>query len=130
MLTTRSCIKTVSLLLTLLLSACSSKPYVGEIETMEGVYTWGHEVHSFQPCNTDKYYWVEGQESVLKPLIEEASKLQAEQEEPYQPIYVKIKVKVEPQVTTGFAADYDGAIKILAVQETHASVPKQCKAPL
>jgi hypothetical protein len=72
-----------------------------------GHYVFGHEVRTFQPCNTEKVYWVKADEAVsqrLRKAHNELSKI------PYASIYIEIQGRIMGKATDGFAADYDGQL--------------------
>ena len=94
---------------------------------IRGVYTWGAEVETLSPCNTDKTYWLEGNEAMLAPLQEMAMKKADAANEAYQPIYVEVQASYAGQATDGFAVDYDGVMQLQAVQASSNAVPADCK---
>ena len=94
---------------------------------IRGVYTWGAEVETLSPCNTDKTYWLEGNEAMLAPLQEMAMKKADAANVAYQPIYVEVQASYAGQATDGFAVDYDGVMQLQAVQASSNTVPADCK---
>ncbi|PIE39052.1 MAG: hypothetical protein CSA52_00070 [Gammaproteobacteria bacterium] len=91
-----------------------------------GVYTWGHEVEAFTPCNLDRDYWIIGQAEVLNPL-KEASLAKSEQlKKPYQGVYAEIRLALLPAAEDGFAADYDGVVQALKVKTWANAIPENC----
>lgn len=96
------------------------------VEAVRGIYTWGSEVETLSPCNSDKTYWLEGDETLLAPLQELAIKKADMANEAYQPIYVELQVRYAGQATDGFAVDYDGVMQLHAVQSASGRVPADC----
>ena len=94
---------------------------------IRGIYTWGAEVETLSPCNTNKTYWLEGSEAMLAPLQEMAMKKADAANEAYQPIYVEVQANYAGQATDGFAVDYDGVMQLQAVQSSSNTVPADCK---
>ena len=93
---------------------------------VRGIYTWGSEVETLSPCNSDKTYWLEGDEALLAPLQELAIKKADAANEAYQPIYVEVQVSHAGQATDGLAVDYDGVMQLHAVQSASGRVPADC----
>ncbi len=92
-----------------------------------GLYYYGHEVESFQPCRSKQAFWVTGSESILQPLRERAEKLRESRGKPYQPIYVQFVGRIGPRdAGGGFAASYDGVYQLERVQRVSNVVPKSC----
>lgn len=105
-----------------------ASPASGESpKLVKGIYTWGAEVETLSPCNTDKTYWLEGREELLAPLQDLAMKKADAANEAYQPIYVEAQVVYAGKATDGFAVDYDGVMQLQAVQTARSNVPPECK---
>ena len=83
-------------------------------------------MQSFQPCGSDKAYWVVGDASVVAPLKERSGRLAATKSAPYQPLYIEAVIVLEPPATDGFAADYDGVARIISVEATADASPEGC----
>lgn len=96
------------------------------VVAVRGIYTWGNEVETLSPCNSDKTYWLEGDEVLLAPLQELALKKADAANEAYQPIYVEVQVSHAGRATDGFAVDYDGVMQLHAVQSASGRVPADC----
>lgn len=96
--------------------------------TLRGRFYWGHEVRSFQPCGSNKAYWVRADENTLQPLRERAEKLRAQQGEPYRPVYVEAVGEIDLNSTRdGFARNYDGLLNLRGVTRVSDAVPKECR---
>ena len=113
--------KNIPLILMLfLLMSCSSPDldhfYIGK-------YYWGPEVNSFTHCNSKisycvSYNWA-GME--MNEFYKKNSKL------PYQPMYIRFRGHLLNEVVGGFAADYDGLIRISEVKAFSFDLPTSCK---
>lgn len=101
-------------------SACASD------STFRGRFHWGHEVRAFQPCGSANAYWVQGQESTLRPLRERSEELRA-RGKPYPPIYIEAVGALDTRSPReGFARDYDGQFHLRKVERVSDVVPKDC----
>ncbi len=89
-----------------------------------GLYYWGAEVNTFQPCGSKHTYWVSASSWVLGPLKQF---LQANTCEPYQPIYIEMRGHLLDEKTDGFASQYDGLIRISEVISKDLEIPPGCK---
>ena len=76
-------------------------------ENFYGHYVFGHEVRTFQPCNTDKVYWVKADETISQRLREAHNQLT---KKAYASIYIEIQGRIMGKATDGFASDYDGQL--------------------
>ena len=94
-----------------------------ESQRYQGYYVFGHEVRTFQPCGSDKVYWVRADASISNRLRAESEKLTAK---PYAPIYVEVEGHLVGKATTGFGADYDGQIIIKTVDLIRPTNNKEC----
>jgi hypothetical protein len=96
-------------------------------DNFRGIFSWGHEVQSFQPCGSKLVYWVVGEENVLRPLRHRTENLRAKRGEPYQPIYVEttgvIDIKSKRE---GFAESYDGLFQVRKVASVSDVLPNGC----
>lgn len=103
----------------LLVSSCMTDSFDESGETIvngsvyKGAYIYGHEVNSFQPCGSEKEYWVIGDNDVLQGLSEGYSE---KSHKAYTPVYVTVNGELMGKATDGFAADYDGQLKVSYVQ--------------
>ncbi len=94
---------------------------------VRGIYVWGSEVETLSPCNTDKTYWLEGEEALLAPLQELALQKADAANEAYQPVYVDVLAAHAGRATEGLAVDYDGVLQLQAVHTASGQVPADCK---
>ena len=95
----------------------ASELKVGDTIILDGLYTWGHEVVSFEPCASNYQYWATGKTAITKPLNEASFNKAIVRKIPYQPIFIRAKIKVLPPAQEGFAESYDGLIEILDVKK-------------
>lgn len=89
-----------------------------------GVYIFGHEVRSFQPCGSSKVYWVKpvspGSSAALRKHHRELAA------PPYGQIYVVVSGRRSDEKTAGFAQSYDGYFEILEVLQAARRIPPDC----
>jgi hypothetical protein len=101
------------------LTACTEQPG----NSYQGLYTWGHEVRSFQPCGSRQVYWVKTSPELQQEL---ADYHQASTSRPYEAIYIEFMGAESDEERTGFARDYDGLIRIDALTTKSATIPPAC----
>lgn len=94
-------------------------------QQFSGTYVWGHEVHTFQPCDQDKVYWVSASGWVIADLREH---YQSVSSEPYQPLLITFRGHILDEEVGGFASEYDGLIRISEVLERSTKVPPDCNS--
>lgn len=80
--------------------------------TCRGRLVMGHEAYSFTPDGDTLSYWVVDRSGELKQRYEAA--LPAESD-PYTPVSAELEVKMLGPSSEGFAADYDGVMKVQAI---------------
>ncbi|MDR2195405.1 MAG: hypothetical protein LBE50_02220 [Gallionellaceae bacterium] len=97
-------------------------------QAVDGVYVFGHEVETFQPCESSKIYWATGSRDVLKPLENKANNLRS-MEDPYPSLFVEIVGHYDRAATSddGFAEMYDGYFLIQEVLHVSTTIPSWCK---
>lgn len=91
-----------------------------------GLYYWGAEVNTFQPCGSKHTYWVSASSWVLSPLKQY---LQTNASEPYRAVYIEMRGHLLDEKTDGFASQYDGLIRISEVISKDVEIPPGCKQP-
>lgn len=97
-------------------------------DALRGRVYWGHEVRSFQPCDSKKAYWIEGEESTLGPLRGRADALRGRSGKPYPPMYVEAFGTIDTvSKREGFARDYDGRLRLRKVARVSEVVPEGCR---
>jgi hypothetical protein len=93
-------------------------------DVFSGRYYWGAEVDSFHPCGKGASYWVSASSWVQAPLIE---LVKTQTKEPYRPVFVKFRGHLLDEERDGFAADYDGLIRISEILEMSSELPADCR---
>jgi hypothetical protein len=96
-------------------------------DSVPGHYTWGHEVNTFQPCSTDKVYWVSAAGPTMEGLKRSHRELTTQ---PYESVFVRVSGKsatVPASYRDGFAGDYDGVFIIEEVYEIRRRRDSDCK---
>lgn len=97
---------------------------------MRGIYTWGAEVESLQPCGQSVIWWVEGSDAVRAPLHAKADQRRAEDpRQPYPLIYVEGRGRLLGKADDGFAADYENVLELTEVSRIEAPPPADCRLP-
>ncbi|MDJ0926855.1 MAG: hypothetical protein QNJ73_04310 [Gammaproteobacteria bacterium] len=94
-------------------------------QTWKGAYVRGHEVNAFTPCGSARSYWA----SFNWAGSELVQFYEAKAREPYQPIYVEFRGHLLDEERDGFAADYDGLIRISEVHIMKDQLPRGCELP-
>ena len=89
----------------------------------KGLYTLGHEVHTFQPCKEKEIFWV----SFNWAGIEMQRYYKQSQVLPYQPMYVEFRGQILEELVGGFAQEYDGLIRLSDVKTFSFKIPDHCK---
>ncbi|MGL5008057.1 MAG: hypothetical protein ACRC53_12020 [Plesiomonas sp.] len=118
-------IKKIILSIALMLSASSVYAANDPIQ-VKGMYVWGEDVETFQPCNDPSVYWLNGEPEALAQLRTQAKEAADKNNQPYQPIYVDLEV-TEDVPQGEFAEDYDGVYRLVNVNSVSAKIPAECK---
>jgi len=92
----------------------------------EGIYSWGHEVHSFTPCNSKTSYWV----GYYFAGIQMNEFYRENHKRPYQSMYIKFRGHILNEEVDGFAEQYDGLIHISEVKNYSFNIPSSCASLL
>jgi hypothetical protein len=108
-------------ILTIFIAYCGSAS--GKEQIYKGSYVWGHEVHSFKPCNDKNDYWV----SFDWAGIEMHENYKKSITKPYQLMYLEFRGQILDEVVDGFAEEYAGLIRISEVKNYSFEVPSSCK---
>jgi hypothetical protein len=103
-----------------MLTACNVK---GD-RIIAGRFVWGAEVITIQPCHSDKVYWVSASSWTRGPLLDY---YENNVKKPYQPVYIEFRGQILDESVDGFAADYDGLIRISEIQKKALRIPDNCK---
>ena len=81
-------------------------------------------MRTLQPCNSDKVYWVSASSWTQQPLLEY---YKHNVTKPYQPVYIQFRGLILDEKLDGFAADYDGLIRISEIKNRAAKIPEDCQ---
>ena len=95
-------------------------------ETISGKLIFGVEVASFQPCGSDKVFWITDNSKETGKL-EKLYYALVLGKEPYTPIYTTIEIIDRGKEKYGFAADYDGTYAFTNVLELRQLKSSDCK---
>lgn len=103
-----------------MLTACNEE--VDRI--IAGRFIWGAEVTTIQPCQSQLVYWVSASSWTRGPLLDF---YQNNVTKPYQPVYIEFRGQILDEKVGGFAADYDGLIRISEIKTKALQIPDNCK---
>ncbi|MEC5395738.1 hypothetical protein [Bergeyella sp. RCAD1439] len=78
----------------------------------KGKLILGHETASFSPCGSTSAYWIIDESSTLDSLYAQANRNASS---PYPETYCEVIAEEHPKAEEGFAADYDGTLKVKKV---------------
>ncbi|MBR0572604.1 MULTISPECIES: hypothetical protein [Pasteurellaceae] len=100
--------------ITIALSGCN---IAQDNTAVQGLLTFGHEVSSFEPCGSEKAYWIIDPTDKLNNLYNE--KL-AKPSEPYTPVLAELVLKDLGKATEGFAEDYDSVVEAIEIKSVQS----------
>lgn len=103
-----------------LLSVCPQLQAHDEI--FEGRYYWGEGVDSFRLCSSATHYWTSYGFAGVKLRAFYTKNTTA----PYEPVYLRFRGHVLNEEVDGFAAEYDGLIRISEILEVSTQIPEEC----
>ena len=86
-------------------------------------YLWGHEVNVVCPCDETRCYWVRADDPIrqrLSAFVERAD------HPPYTPVYLEFEGARVDETPDGFAADYDGIIRVRRILTLAPTLPAHC----
>lgn len=92
------------------------------LKTFSGRLTLGHEANSFQPCGSDKVFWVRDQTNNLKDIYEQLTK----EEQAYTPIFVEMEIIDKGKAKEGFPADYESVYEVVKVIKANKLGESDC----
>jgi hypothetical protein len=102
------------------LNACSAD----NDRIFTGRFVWGAEVITFQACHSNKVYWVSASSWIQGPLLDFYKNNVTK---PYQPVYIQFRGQILDEKVDGFAAYYDGLMRISEIKKTVLQIPEHCK---
>ncbi len=108
-------------ILSVTLLACNTQ---AKESKLTGHYTYGVEVNVFQPCNLKTAFWVIGPDKIISKIVTQYEMLTSK---PYEKIFITLTGEYTSKATDGFAADYDGQVKVTNVIKTRKSSATDCK---
>ena len=89
-----------------------------------GLYVFGSEVETFQPCASEKVLWVRGTTELRRQLQSAHQRLTSK---PYQGVYVELKGRPGPRATEGyFPSQYEGQFFVEEVLKVRAREARDC----
>lgn len=115
----------ILLFLSLLLLGCAAKE--GKGQYYRGVYSYGHEVSAFVPCNSDIYYWLWSDNPHIQHKLEsEMNAMRDRLGYPYPDAYIEIEAIDEGKNGEGFPADYDARLNVKKLAFYSEQIPYRC----
>ncbi len=82
-------------------------------EPIKGLFTYGHEVSTFEPFGSSKSYWLNDPNGELKDLYyKNVGKLLT----PYIPVIVEIIVENKGKATDGFPEQYESVLELIEIK--------------
>ncbi|PID36988.1 MAG: hypothetical protein CR993_02540 [Rhodobacterales bacterium] len=97
---------------------------------MSGLYTYGHEVQSFIPCNSEMGFWAVLPEREAERLNAMSLDKARRVGKPYQAIFAQVTGSLKSSKREeGFAADYDALLDVSEVHYASKTIPATCKLP-
>ncbi|WP_139821363.1 hypothetical protein [Escherichia coli] len=73
---------------------------------IKGTYIWGPEVREFSACDGSPVIWAEGDNEVMKPVVNAVIKNTSKVNSSWQPVYVEMEIKMLNDTQDGFAENY------------------------
>ncbi|MEP0211594.1 MAG: hypothetical protein ABJD66_00145 [Cellulophaga sp.] len=95
-------------------------------KVVSGKLIFGVEVATFQPCGSDKIFWITDNSKETGKL-EKLYYALTNGKDPYSPIYAKIEIIDKGKDKYGFAADYNGTYEYVNVLEVRHIKSSDCK---
>ncbi|HEY0245249.1 MAG TPA: hypothetical protein VGC01_06770 [Mucilaginibacter sp.] len=112
-------------ILLLSIYACKNKPTAKHSEKKtaiyKGLYSYGAEIKSFQPCNGKHEYWVADSSAQL-----ELQYTQLSFEKQNEPVYVEVEGKRVPTAKDGPGSGYDTTLVVNKLIKLSKDIPKDC----
>ncbi|GGG43614.1 lipocalin family protein [Bizionia arctica] len=90
---------------------------------LKGKLTLGHEAKSFEPCGSDKVFWVSDKTMELEKVYNDLT----EGKKPYTPIFTEIEVIDMGKSVDGFPADYNSTYEVINILEARMVSDKDCE---
>jgi len=119
--------KFVSIIIIVLLTmnvSFASEGISSDSNPMQGMYTWGEGVNSVRLCGAGITYWVSANVNIQKNLQDKHSSLT---KKPYEEVYIKFQGTLLDEELFGFAANYDGLMRIRKIILIDKLKPGQCE---
>ena len=81
--------------------------------SFKGLYTFGHEVNTFQDCMADqKVYWVNDSLADMRKPYEDANKFMTY---PYESVYAEVKGYLSGKSRMGYASEYENVLVVTEI---------------
>jgi len=92
----------------------------GKADTLRGFYVYGANRNTFQPCGSDKRYWVEGDNDQVGQLQQDYL---AQSTATLQVLFAELRGKLD---TTQDYPEHDGIVRLTAVSELKPPSDSEC----
>ncbi|HAK5377358.1 TPA: hypothetical protein H1V70_004808 [Salmonella enterica] len=110
----------------LLLPGCMNNTQSPHV--IKGTYIWGPEVREFSACDGSPVIWAEGDNEVMKPVVNAVIENTSKANSPWQPVYVEMEIKMLNDTQDGFAENYPAAAEIIKVLNVSSDIPAGCNS--
>lgn len=95
----------------------------GEPQDHAGSFRYGFEVISFEPCNSDEVWWLNGEAAAMKELRTRYAALT----QTMQPVHVQLRGLISERGIYGHMAGYPRELYVQDVLEVRAIQPGDCR---
>ena len=94
-------------------------------ERLSGILIYGHEVRSFQPCDSDRMFWIHATGEHHRELLGQYNRLDAG---PYEKLYAEIDGEFSDQMAGMFSRDFDVVINLNQVHQVSKQAMNSCQS--
>jgi len=101
-------------------------PVMAQAATWSGHHVRGHEVRSFEPCQSEAVYWLRADPGVEQRLTAFVATLDAG---PYPAVYLEFNGHPDDGPRPGLANGFDGVLVIERIVTLSTRAPETCPRP-
>ena len=98
---------------------------VSHAERLSGFMVYGHEVRSFQPCDSDRIFWIHASGEHHRNLLGEYARLGAGS---YEKLYAEIDGEFSDQMAGMLSRDFNGVINLKRVHQLSKPETNSCES--
>jgi hypothetical protein len=95
----------------------------GEPQEYSGSFTYGFEVISFKPCNSDEVWWLNGEAAAMSDLRTRYAAIT----KTMQPVHVQLRGLISERGIYGHMGGYQREFYLKDVLEVRAKQPTDCE---